>query len=312
MLQQARNINTLLKSKTSGNADKIDLTQNEIYENKPNKIFVKNVTRYSQKSGKTLSRILLLTGGSSANSIIKALNNNKAKVIGSEEHDFILENHLFKVVPSDFPDTIAFQTFNKQKTEMAQKKYLDFPDNKKFDYYSNSFPFPFELNFEHSENQTELFFKTVSTGNIKSGALVFLCEERDLTEFLLVGGYDSKWDEIMNYKPAENKVIVEQKKSNELSFENISDYRTFLSQTVICKRMPVGKVLNSHFNFSLAKNGGVLAADVLKINQSFETQQRFFKGKKICKELEDSYKNGKGLVLLRNHNSFNYYFALIV
>jgi hypothetical protein len=299
-------IDTQLQSRAQAGLEAGRLTQKELFDSTKPKIYLQVSCVTPLLTGKTIERVQLMCSGGAGNLIFRALAKNKAKVIGHEELDFVLENHTLSVFPRDFPATNAFEGHKKAVEQARVKKYLLFPDNKKFDYFSNSFPFPFELGFPSDDPQQLAVyrFRMLGTGNIRDNAMIFVPIEADLVTLVQTQPCaDPLWADILNFQPSEDTWIREKKVQGDHSFAKIEDYRLFLQENVICSRQPVGKVLGGRFNYTWGRNAGTFCARNEALEKAFADQANFFQGKSV---------RDRRVVLIRNHNSFDYHWAAVI
>jgi hypothetical protein len=292
-----------------------NLTLNEVFVEKKIPIFVKNCSLNRDKNNREINKILVVTPASTGNFLLKNLCRNGAKIIGLKEYNFMIQNHGYSVYPRDFVDTESSKQWHLERSLKHEQKFLRYPDNKKFNFACNNFSLPFGLNMNYFIKNDKSEFSNfrlclLSKGTAQENALVFACQESDLTELIKKADYEGLYSFIMNFEES-NDTLREDRVESERNFDQISNYKQFLEQETACKRIPIGQVTGAGFNYLKRRPSGSCYVLVDRFEGSVKIQENFFSTKQKVKSFDKYKKICKGLVLVRNPRSFDYHLGFV-
>jgi hypothetical protein len=295
---------------------KEQLTIREVFPGQVIPLLVKNVSSYQSRISRGLSKVLVLSPASTGNFLLKNIARNGAKVIGVNEYNFVLQNHGFNVFPRDFVDVASGRKYHEGRQTKNEAKFLRYPDNKKFNYANNDFPLPFGINMDYLVDSEKAEFEacricTLTKGAVEANALVFECQESDLSHLIKQAKYEGLWDAIMSFSDEGQTAPRQVKRDCDREFAELDDYKQFLQQSAVCDRSPIGQVLGGGFNYLLRRPAGQCFVRADKLKQSIELQTEFFNDKTLAEELRRIDKLRKALVLVRNPRSLDYHLAFV-
>lgn len=295
---------------------KEQLTIREVFKDQIIPLLVKNISCYKSKTSRDLSKVLIISPISTGNFLLKNIARNGAKIIGINEYNFVLQNHGFSVFPRDFIDTNSGKLYHEKRRVKNEEKFLKYPDNKKFNYANNDFPLPFGIQTDYFIDLDKAEFATynvcvLTKGTIEENAMVFECQDSDMSHLLKQEKYDGIWDAIMNFSTEANTPARQERHICNREFDMITDYKQYLEQSTACLRYPIGQVLGGGFNYLLRRPVGHCFIRSDKLEQSIKQQEEFFKDKTCKTELRRFDSLRKGLVLLRNPRSLDYHLAFV-